>query len=273
MNAADLQRKVGPLPVWAWVGSVGAGLFLLWRRQHHPAAAGGDPNAAAAADALTYPGAGIDPATGTPYSQEIGAALGAIGAGGLGGGAIPPSAPDPLNPTGGLGAELGDLSSIVGLFQQLGLSAPGPGAPQEPTGHSGKTKGKAKKPAHKVTPKPAHKPAAHKPAKGRQRGSGAHTPPIVAKGGHSRSRGPQGHAPHEHTTVAAPTHHAPAHPSTRAKPTNQPKPRATPKHTGPAPHAHANGGAPAPAPAHSAPRPAPAPKPKAKPPAKKGKRR
>lgn len=116
----NLKKKVGPLPVWAWLAIAGAtvGLFLLYRSR---AASSSTPSADTVDPTnplgLTYgqeasdQAAGIDPLSGATYASEQPAAVvpdtSGGGSSGAGSGGIDPGTGDPY------GAEI--LAAINGI--------------------------------------------------------------------------------------------------------------------------------------------------------------
>lgn len=77
----DLNKKMGPLPVWAWGLILGIGGYIVFRRL------GSSSTATTPTDSVLDPNA-VDPNTGLTYGQEEDAALNAnaTGGGSLGGG-------------------------------------------------------------------------------------------------------------------------------------------------------------------------------------------
>jgi hypothetical protein len=74
--AIDLKKRIGPLPLWAWVGTLALGGFLLWRNLN---AERTTPTAQALSPFAT-PGFGLDPTTGAPFSGGAGTSTGDLGA-------------------------------------------------------------------------------------------------------------------------------------------------------------------------------------------------
>jgi len=63
----DLQKKVGPLPIWGYGAiALGAGAILFWRSRKNMA----QPSDLATANTTPITGDSIDPSTGLPYNQE-----------------------------------------------------------------------------------------------------------------------------------------------------------------------------------------------------------
>jgi len=82
MNPEGLKKKIGPLPMWAWVLIVGGGIGVLWYMSSKSSSSSSssatgtnavDPNNPLG---LTYAqeqqdaAEGIDPNTGVPYNEE-----------------------------------------------------------------------------------------------------------------------------------------------------------------------------------------------------------
>jgi hypothetical protein len=113
-----MKRKIGPLPVWAWLGSLAVGVAWLLYNRAHP------KQAASAGDAVLDPtGTGgygpIDPQTGIPYQFEVPAGVASGGSSGA------LTAQDQIANVTGL------VSALEPLFA---LGAPAPGESQYPSG-------------------------------------------------------------------------------------------------------------------------------------------
>lgn len=143
-----LQKKIGPLPLWAWIVIVGGTIgIVLYRRNKTTATTTTDPN--------------IDPATGLTWAQEAqqaqqggGTTTGDTSGGGTGGGGTDPALADALGQiateiglqgTGGVtdtstpvqtfGGEITDVGAGISALQQAfpSLFAQAPGsAPHKP---------------------------------------------------------------------------------------------------------------------------------------------
>lgn len=108
-----MHKKLGPLEAWQWAAIL-AGLLLVYYEYEKS-----KTNAAAASTAGTSPtdtSGAIDPTTGIPYADEIGAGAG-YGASGSGGGVGDSGSTDSGT---SLQQELSDLGAIEGLMGGLG---------------------------------------------------------------------------------------------------------------------------------------------------------
>ena len=127
MAAGGMNRKLGPLPVWAWGLILGVGGYMFYRyyKSGSSTTTGSSPTGT-----VLDPNA-VDPNTGLTYGQEESAAMNANATspatgslGSSGGGTDTGSTSGPS-----LTGELNDLQAIVGLMQQIN-----PNLGQTPTG-------------------------------------------------------------------------------------------------------------------------------------------
>jgi hypothetical protein len=113
---AVLTNKLGPLPVWAWigVGGVGGGLALRWYRSRHAASAGASAaSAPGVTDSQTADAGGYTPDA-SGYYADTGSTGGSVsGGGGSGGGAVG-------------GSDLGTVLPDTGFGTPASPSSPAP---------------------------------------------------------------------------------------------------------------------------------------------------
>ena len=130
-STSGLQRKLGPLPVWAWGLIFGVGGYFFYR--YYKSGSSSTPQASPTGTVLD-PNA-IDPNTGLTYGQEESAALNANAtspsAGGLAG--SNGSGTGSLSGAGSLSDQLTNLQTIFGLIQQLDPNLGAPPAPPNPS--------------------------------------------------------------------------------------------------------------------------------------------
>jgi hypothetical protein len=112
----NLQKKVGPLPVWAWGLILGIGVYYLYRRNKQ--------NQQATTATTSNPGVldpnAVDPNTGLTYGQEESAALNANAA--SAGGTVG-TYPTSSGLDTSLQSSASDLSSLDSLLQEFGVIA------------------------------------------------------------------------------------------------------------------------------------------------------
>lgn len=132
----DLQRKIGPLPMWAWALLVGGVAYVVYRRY-----SAGSSSSTSATTASTLDPNSVDPNTGLTYGQEEQAALNANAAS-LGGGSALGGGTSESGAQGTLGSgpnflSPGDILSFLTQWQQL-VGSPGT---QPPVSNSGTASG------------------------------------------------------------------------------------------------------------------------------------
>jgi hypothetical protein len=142
----DLKKKIGPLPLWAWVLILGTAGGLLWYEHDKSSSASSASSQVDPATGLTYAQEqqeseeGIDPLTGEDYSQEQYGSSTDPGAGDYGGGTgltdastnSTPETPD---------QEISDVVGWIGDLQAAGLIPAAQTAPTATATDSGSDTG------------------------------------------------------------------------------------------------------------------------------------
>lgn len=146
---SGLKKKLGPLPVWAWILIAGTAIGLIWYEHSKNSSTSSStttpPTSANSVDpatGLTYvqkaqeQASGIDPLTGIPYAVED---SNSGSSGGGGGDSMLPGNPSPIDQTSSigtypsLGQEISDITSVMQGLQALGLITPTPQADSGPS--------------------------------------------------------------------------------------------------------------------------------------------
>lgn len=152
-----MNKKIGPLPMWAWAVIAGVGGLLLYR-YYQNANAGSSSGSGINTTGILDPNA-VDPNTGITYGEEEAAALNgqaanaATGGGSLGGGTSESGAQGTVPATN----EFGDFLTFLGDWQQMAQSL----GWQPPVSNSGTASGSGAAAVTTPSNAPTSSPSSH----------------------------------------------------------------------------------------------------------------